>query len=162
PFKRLGWYPEMTTGMSSMGPETAEPMMQTSMYEAYRQVAPRVEDWPILVRQVAEVVKIDYDWSDQIGGLSMPFMLVIGDADGVGTPGMIREEAGATDGMWAGLVRTASGVVAGWHHHGAYESTIFVVSGSLRMEFGPGGTNLLDAGPGDFLYLAPGAVHRES
>jgi len=33
------------------------------MYEVYEWIAPRVDDWPVLVRQVAEVVKIDYDWS---------------------------------------------------------------------------------------------------
>ena len=35
------------------------------------------------------------------------------------------------------------------------------MTGALRMESGPGGTDVLDAGPGDFLYVAPGAVHRE-
>lgn len=82
--------------------------------------------------------------------------------EGAGTPGMIREEAVATDRMWAGLVRTGAGMVSGWHHHGDYESTIYVLSGALRMEFGLGGSEVLDAGPGDFLYVAPGAIHRES
>jgi uncharacterized RmlC-like cupin family protein len=75
---------------------------------------------------------------------------------------MSREEAVATSGMWAGLATTEPGMVSGWHHHGDYESTIYVLSGALRMEFGPGGTEVLEAGPGDFLYVAPGAVHRES
>jgi pimeloyl-ACP methyl ester carboxylesterase len=82
-FKRQGWYPEMTAGMDAMGPETAGFLMHTPLYEAYERVAPRVEDWPILVQQVAEVMKIDYDWSADIPGLSMPIMLVIGDADGM-------------------------------------------------------------------------------
>jgi len=82
--------------------------------------------------------------------------------DGAATPGMTREEAIATDGMWAGLVRTAAGMVSGWHHHGSYESVIYVTSGVLRMEFGPGGTQTLEVGPDDFLYVAPGAIHRES
>src|SRR5436309_6982941 len=82
-FKRQGWHPEMTAGMDSMGPETADFLMQSPMYEAYRRIAPRVEDWPVLVRQVAEVVKVDYDWSAEIPGLAMPIMLVIGDADGL-------------------------------------------------------------------------------
>ena len=82
--------------------------------------------------------------------------------DGAPTPGMTREEAIATDRMWAGLARTDAGMVSGWHHHGDHESAIYVLSGALRMEFGPGGTEVLDAGPGDFLFVAAGAVHRES
>src|SRR5438128_4545362 len=82
-FKRGGWYSEMTAGMDAMGPETAGFLMQSPMYEAYKQIAPRVEDWPVLVRQVAELLKIDYDWSAEIPGLSIPIMLVIGDADGI-------------------------------------------------------------------------------
>jgi uncharacterized RmlC-like cupin family protein len=30
------------------------------------------------------------------------------------------------------------------------------------MEFGAAGGRTLDAGPGDFVYVAPGVVHRES
>jgi len=82
--------------------------------------------------------------------------------EGSGTPGMIREEAVATDRMWAGLARTSAGMVSGWHHHGDHESAIYVLSGALRMEFGPGGTEALEAGPGDFVYVSRGAIHRES
>jgi uncharacterized RmlC-like cupin family protein len=82
--------------------------------------------------------------------------------EGAATPGMIREQAIATDRMWAGLVRTAAGMVSGWHHHGEYETTVYLISGGLRMEFGPGGGEVVEAAPGDFLYVAPGAVHRES
>ena len=39
---------------------------------------------------------------------------------------------------------------------------IYVATGALVMEFGPGGRETLEARPGDFLYVAPGAVHRES
>jgi uncharacterized RmlC-like cupin family protein len=52
--------------------------------------------------------------------------------------------------------------VSGWHHHGAYETTIYVLSGGLRMEFGPAGGSTVEAGAGDFVYVAPGAIHRES
>ncbi len=69
--------------MDAMGPETAEFLMQTLMYEAYLQIAPRVEDWPILVRQVAELMHLDFDWSADVPGLPMPVKLVIGDADGI-------------------------------------------------------------------------------
>jgi uncharacterized RmlC-like cupin family protein len=82
--------------------------------------------------------------------------------EGAATPGMVREQAIATDGLWAGYVRTAAGMVSGWHHHGAYETSIYILSGGLRMEFGPGGGRTLEAGPDDFVYVAPGAIHRES
>jgi uncharacterized RmlC-like cupin family protein len=75
---------------------------------------------------------------------------------------MVREEAVATGQLWAGLVRTAPRMISGWHHHGAYETAIYVTSGALRMEFGPDGTEVVDGGPGDFVYVAPGAIHRES
>jgi pimeloyl-ACP methyl ester carboxylesterase len=83
PFKRSGWYPEMTAGMDQMGPDVAEPMKQSPMYEAYKEIAPNVDDWPILVSQVTDAMKVDYDWSGDIPGLRMPVMLVSGDADGL-------------------------------------------------------------------------------
>jgi uncharacterized RmlC-like cupin family protein len=82
--------------------------------------------------------------------------------EGQPTPGMTREQAVQTDGVWAGSVRTDAGMVSGWHHHGAYESVIYVLNGALRMEFGPGGVEAFDAGPGDFVYVGKGIVHRES
>ncbi len=80
--------------------------------------------------------------------------------EGAATPRMVREEAVVTDGMWAGLVRTAPGMVSGWHHHAAWETAIYVISGALHMEFGAGGGETLDGHPGDFPYAAPGAVHH--
>jgi len=80
---------------------------------------------------------------------------------GEGTPGMVREEAVASGQMWAGVARTDAGMVSGWHHHGEHDSVIYVVSGVLRMESGPGGTEVVEAHPGDFISVPPGAVHRE-
>ena len=81
---------------------------------------------------------------------------------GPATPGMDRWEAYATDDMWAGFVRTDIGMISGWHHHGDYDSVIYVMSGALRMEFGSKGSQVLDAFPGDFLSVPRGVVHRES
>ena len=83
PFRRSGWHPEMTAAMTAMGPEFAEPMKQSPMYAAYRQIAPKVEDWQLLVNQVTELLKVEYDWSDSIPSLVMPVMIVAGDADGL-------------------------------------------------------------------------------
>lgn len=83
PFKRSGWYPEMVAAMDQMGPHVAEPMKQSPMYEAYRRIAPRVEDWPVLVTQLTGLLNRDYDWSADISGLSIPVMIIAGDADGL-------------------------------------------------------------------------------
>lgn len=78
------------------------------------------------------------------------------------TPGKVREEAIAVDGLWSGLVRTEPGVTSGWHHHGEHETSVYVVEGTVRIEFGPGGARTADAGPGDFVHIPKHVVHRES
>jgi uncharacterized RmlC-like cupin family protein len=75
---------------------------------------------------------------------------------------MVREQAVQTDRMWAGFVRTDPGMVSGWHHHGEYESTIYVLTGVLRMEFGRSGEESFEASPGDFVFVGAHVVHRES
>jgi uncharacterized RmlC-like cupin family protein len=75
---------------------------------------------------------------------------------------MLREQAVATDRLWAGLVTTEPQMVSGWHHHGDHETSIYVISGALRMESGHGGESVLEANPGDFLYVPREAIHRES
>ena len=78
------------------------------------------------------------------------------------TPGMRRQVAMHRDDMWTGTVDTEPHSLSGWHHHGDHETTIYIVSGRMRLESGPGGTHVLEAGPGDFLRVPAGAVHRES
>jgi uncharacterized RmlC-like cupin family protein len=78
------------------------------------------------------------------------------------TPGMRRRLAMHRDGMWTGTVDTEPHATSGWHHHGEYETTLYVVSGRMRMESGPGGRDVVEAGPGDFLRVPAGAIHRES
>ena len=82
-FANRGWHPEMTAGMKSMGPEMAEPMKQSPMYADYARVAPNVDDWPVLVEQLTTLLKVDYDWSADVAKLTMPVMIVAGDADGL-------------------------------------------------------------------------------
>jgi pimeloyl-ACP methyl ester carboxylesterase len=85
PFKRDGWYPEVLAGMGQMGPEAAEPMKQTPMYQLYASVAPKPEDWPVLLTKLGELLRKDYDWSDEVAKIETPTMIVVGDADSVRT-----------------------------------------------------------------------------
>jgi uncharacterized RmlC-like cupin family protein len=77
------------------------------------------------------------------------------------TPGKVREQAFDVHGLWSGLVRTDPGVTSGWHHHGDHDTSVYVVDGTVRIEFGPGGAQAVDAGPGDFLHIPKHVVHRE-
>ena len=77
------------------------------------------------------------------------------------TPGMQREQAFEVPLLWAGRVVTAPGAVSGWHHHDRNESSLYVVSGVLRLEV-DGVEGYLDAEPGDFVHVPAFTVHRES
>lgn len=78
------------------------------------------------------------------------------------TPGMAREEAIAEAGLWSGLVVTEPGMTSGWHHHGDHTTSIYVASGTVRLESGADGATVVDAGPGDFVLVPAHVVHREA
>lgn len=77
------------------------------------------------------------------------------------TPGMRREQAIGDDHSWVGAFAAAGGTVSGWHHHGDYDSYIYVFSGHIRLEFGPGGREHADAAAEDFIHVPRNVVHRE-
>ena len=82
------------------------------------------------------------------------------------TPGMQREAgvAAATVGaekLWVGHVTMAPGAKSGAHHHGPVESAIYIISGRARFRFGPRLEQTVEAGPGDFIFVPPEAVHQE-
>src|SRR5437899_51713 len=83
PFKREGWYPEILAGMGQMGPAVAEPMQQTPMYQLYASIAPKPQDWPVLLTKLGELLQQDYDWSQDVAAIKAPTLLVVGDADSV-------------------------------------------------------------------------------
>jgi pimeloyl-ACP methyl ester carboxylesterase len=85
PFSKSGWYPELQAGQAQMGPEVAEAMRPTPLYAAYAALAPRPQDWPVLVTKLGDLLRQDYDWSAEVAALQTPTMLVVGDADGVRT-----------------------------------------------------------------------------
>jgi uncharacterized RmlC-like cupin family protein len=77
------------------------------------------------------------------------------------TPGMRRERAFELPILWAGQVATEPGAISGWHHHDKNETSLYVVSGILRLEF-EGYDGYLDAEAGDFIHVPAYTVHRES
>ena len=82
------------------------------------------------------------------------------------TPGMNRAAAinaarAGAEKLWAGTVVIHPGAKTGAHHHGDLESVIYVVSGRARMKWGDRLEYTAEAGPGDFIYVAPWAPHQE-
>lgn len=83
PFKRSGWYPEMVAGMEQMSAAAAPFMKATPMYEQYARVAPDPDHFPVLLDKMGDMLRRDYDWSDEVAALKLPVMIVCGDADGL-------------------------------------------------------------------------------
>jgi pimeloyl-ACP methyl ester carboxylesterase len=109
PVRHDGWFAESLAGFDQMGPAFAEAMKQSPIYEVYSRVAPRVEDWPVLVDKMGTMLREDYDWSPEVAKITAPVMLVYGDADSV-RPAHIAEfyallGGGLRDANWDGSAR---------------------------------------------------------
>jgi pimeloyl-ACP methyl ester carboxylesterase len=109
-FKRSGVYPEMLAQQAQVGPEAAEAMKQTPMYQLYASIAPRPEDWPRLLQKIGEAMKGDFDYSKEIARIKAPTMVVAGDAD-IFPPSHAVEffellGGGKRDGGWDGSGRS--------------------------------------------------------
>lgn len=91
-----------------------------------------------------------------------------GTAQTTQTPGFFRTELvsqpaeDGRSGVWVGTVRTPAGSTSGWHHHGDYDTYIFVRHGKARMDYGTGGRESCEAGVGDVILVPRGAIHREA
>ena len=77
------------------------------------------------------------------------------------TPGMDRRVAFHHDDAWAGTVTTEAGIRTGWHVHPGHDTFIYIQTGQGVVEYGPGGGLGDEAGPGDFVFIPRGVVHRE-
>jgi len=130
PFKRNGWYPESLAGMDQMGAHIAPHMLQTAMYEQYARLAPRPDDWAQLWDKMGDLLRQDYDWSVEIAALSMPTMIVVGDADSF-APAHAAEffallGGGQRDGGWdrSGVTAHRLAILPGTTHYDIFMSPL--------------------------------------
>ena len=79
-FRRGAYFPEVIAGFEAVGPALAEPMKQSPIYAHYAKVAPRPQDFSVLLAKVGALVKQDHDWMAEVPNLP-PTLLVVGDAD---------------------------------------------------------------------------------
>jgi pimeloyl-ACP methyl ester carboxylesterase len=128
PYSREGNFPEVVATMDAMGPEAADMLKQSPLYELYARVAPRPEDWPAFVGKVTDLLKVDYDWSQEVAALEMPVMLVFADADSIRPDHVVefyrRLGGGLRDASWDGSLRPAGrlAVLPGTTHYDIFAS----------------------------------------
>lgn len=129
-FSRDGWYPEVREAMSQGGPEAAEAMKQTPMYQMYSRIAPKPSDWPVMFTKLGDMLRREYDWSNEVRSLQSPTLLVVGDADSVSVAhtadffqllGGGKEDAG-----WDGskMSRARLAILPGLTHYNIFSSPL--------------------------------------
>lgn len=106
-------YPEIREQQGQVNAAAAEFMKETPMYELYQRVAPRPEDFPRLLDKIGASMADGFDYTDLVRGLTVPTMLVAGDAD-MAPPSHFVEmfallDGGLRDGGWTGEGRPSGG-----------------------------------------------------
>jgi pimeloyl-ACP methyl ester carboxylesterase len=126
--RRDGSFPEVLAAMDAMSAEIAPMMHQSPAYLHYAQHAPRPDDWPLHVGRTAEMVKVPFDWTDEVARFEAPTMLVFADADSV-TPDHVMElfrlrGGGLRDAGWDGSARPVArlAVLPGQTHYDIVEA----------------------------------------
>jgi uncharacterized RmlC-like cupin family protein len=80
-------------------------------------------------------------------------------------PGTERRHFVDRDGRWvgwAGWIKNEAGDVSGWHHHAANETHVYVIRGSVTIDFGPSGAESIEARAGDLFIVPSQTIHRET
>ena len=125
-FRRDGSHPEVVAAMDRMSAAAAEPMRQSPLYEQYARLAPRVEDWPVLIGKISEALKDDYDWTADVGRITAQTLLVFADADSIRPAHIVEFFAllggGLRDAGWDDSARPSNqlAVLPGRTHYDIY------------------------------------------
>jgi quercetin dioxygenase-like cupin family protein len=85
-----------------------------------------------------------------------------GSAQTAQTVGMQREELVSTPNARVGMVQTEPGFTSGWHHHGDYDTYVYIITGELKLDFGEAGKESCVAKAGEVAVIPKDTVHRES
>jgi len=140
PFKRDGWYPELRANMAQMNRANATFMQQTPLYQAYASVAPAPENFPTLCEKMGDLLRQDYDWTDEVAALKMPVMIVFGDADSI-APAHAAEffgllGGGKMDGSWdeSGMSNARLAILPGTTHCNIFYSPALAPAVTLFLD----------------------------
>src|SRR5947207_11405611 len=103
-------------------------MKQTLMYQLYSSIAPRPADWPVLLTNLGDLLRKDYDWSKEVAAIKAPTLLVFGDADAVRTAHAVQFfellGGGRKDGGWdgSGVSHARLAILPGLTHYNVFSS----------------------------------------
>ena len=118
--------------MAQMSEAAAEFMKESPMYQEYARVAPRPQDFPVLCDKIGDMLRQDYDWSDDVAALKTPTMLVFGDADSIPPAYAARFfdllGGGKTDAGWdgSGMSNARLAILPGTTHYNIFYSPVLV------------------------------------
>ena len=104
--RRSAIYPEMLAQQGQVRADTAEFMMDTPMYQLYKRVAPRPEDFGRLLDKIGASMALDFDFTEDVRSLQVPTLFACADADmfppshAVGVFALL--DGGQRDGGWMG------------------------------------------------------------
>jgi pimeloyl-ACP methyl ester carboxylesterase len=134
--RRDAIYPEMLAQQGQVGPEAAEFMKDTPMYQLYQRVAPRPGDFGRLLGKIGASMANDYDYTDVVRGLQVPTLIACADAD-MAPPRHFVEMfellgGGQRDGGWMGEGRPAGGhalaILPGLTHYTIFASPLLAAA----------------------------------
>jgi pimeloyl-ACP methyl ester carboxylesterase len=140
--RRNAIYPEMLAQQAQVGPEAAEFMKDTPMYQLYQRVAPRPEDFGRLLGKIGEAMSKDFDFTDEVRGLKVPTLIVAADAD-MAPPSHYVEvfallDGGLRDGGWMGEGRPKGGhalaILPGVTHYNIFSSPLLAVAATTFLD----------------------------
>jgi len=134
--RRDAIYPEMLGQQGQVSAAAAELMKDTPMYQSYKRVAPRPEDFPRLLEKMGQGMAKDFDFSEEVRGIQVPTLIVAADAD-MAPPSHYVEVfrllgGGQRDGGWTGEGRPQGGhalaILPGLTHYNVFSSPLFAAA----------------------------------
>ena len=76
-----GFYPDIRAQQIKLTAAAADSMRQTPMFQSYKAIAPKPEEFPKLIQQMGDYMRKPFDYTADVAKLTMPVMLVFGDSD---------------------------------------------------------------------------------